>query len=210
MKHLTIVLIVCGFFSCKKDSIQYTFEGLVIQNHNGVALNNVAISIYQKVFNSSVSNGNFALAGTTTTDASGNYNMSFDREKVTEFKINFMKNGFFSHDIILSSADVSTENNNKVDHTMDAKSWVQFDITNVLPSGSSDELQMIFYTYRKGCEQCIESDFHYLEGIIDSTLIYQNTGGEYLKFTYIVVGGQNTTDSVYMTPFDTAFYSINY
>lgn len=211
MKYLLSLAMLVALIACKKDPIQYTFEGTVTENFGGSGLSGVTINIYQKPFNNAVTSNTWDLAGSAITDGSGFYSITFDRVKVTEFQVEFTKTGFFDQQTNIGSGDVSSENTNVVDAELDGRSWLRFDVQNVFPSDPSDDFTMIFYTYRTGCTECIEQDYNYYTGELDTVFKYQNTAGEYLKFTYIdVSGGQATTDSVYMTPFDTVFYNINY
>ncbi|MBD3635864.1 MAG: hypothetical protein HUJ25_00870 [Crocinitomicaceae bacterium] len=211
MKNLLLLCCILLIVSCKKDTIQYSFEGTVTDNTSGSGLSGATVKVYQKPFNNSVSSNTFELVGTDNTDANGHYTVIFDREKVTEFKILITKEGYFNYEMIVGSADVSSENTNVFNANMDGKSWAQFTIKNVVPADPGDDLTLIFYEYRKGCNGCIASDYNYFSGVVDTTITYANTAAQYLKFTYIdVSGGQSTTDSIYMTPNDTIFYSITY
>ncbi|MFT4600766.1 MAG: hypothetical protein ACI857_000943 [Arenicella sp.] len=196
--------------SCNKDPIQYTFEGTITEDQTGSPLSGVEVSIYQKPFNNSVTTDNFDLAASTITDENGYYIMTFDREKVIEFKLNIEKDDYFKTDIILNSGEISSENTNVVDYQMGAKSWVQFDIQNNLPGNSNDHLNLLLLNYKEGCDGCADADSYSFLGITDTTATYASTAGQHFNFTYIVVGVESLSDSVYMTPFDTTFYSINY
>jgi hypothetical protein len=211
MRGFLLVLMILTLWACNNDPIQYSFQGTVTDNTNNASMTDVAVTIYQKPFNNSVTSNSYEFAGSGTTDASGNYQIMFERKKVTEFKVTFTKSGYFPQEIILGSADVTSGSPNIVSTGLDAESWVKFNVQNVAPSNTTDNFTMIFFTYRTGCANCIENDYNYLDGIVDSVLTYQNTAGQYLKFTYVdVTGGQSTTDSLYMTPFDTVAYSILY
>lgn len=211
MRLLVFCSIILTLWSCKKDPIQYTFEGMVADNINQQGLSGVEVTVSYKAFNNSVTSSNYTLGSSDITDAVGNYQLVFDREKATEFKAAFKKDGYFNKDIIMSSGDVSSEDINVVNTTLEARSWVAIHLFNDTPSAPSDELTLIFYTYRTACQNCIEEDYNYFTGELDTTLLFQNTAGSYLKFTYVdVVGGTSTTDSVYMTPFDTVSYNIQY
>ncbi|UKN02150.1 hypothetical protein K6119_01290 [Paracrocinitomix mangrovi] len=211
MKWYLAILIMLILASCKKDPIQYTFEGNVNYIPDQQALSGVAVEVSQKLFNNSVSSSNFSFAGSSTTDASGNYSISFARDKATEFKVIFKKDGYYKEEILLYSTNVTADHPNVVDTGMDAQSWVQFHVQNAVPSSQTDEIKLVFYTYRTGCENCIEQDYNIINGIVDSTITYSNTADQYLKFTvFNVTGGQTFTDSVYMTPFDTVNYEIIY
>ena len=199
------------FVACKKDPIQYSFEGNVTSSVDQLGLEDVEVKAYQLPFQNSVATSNFELMAETLTDINGDYKLVFEREKATEFKLEFSRPGFFFQEIPLGAADVSSEDVNLVNTQLDAKSWVKFDILNLSPANQSDELQLILYEYRKGCEGCATQDYNYFNGILDTSITYLTTAGSYFRFTYVdVESGFSTTDSLHLTPFDTLTYSINY
>jgi len=212
ISYFAILLIgVLVIVSCKKDTIQYTFQGLVSESINSQPLESAGITIHQKPFNNSVTSAYYELAATTTTNVNGIFDATFDRVKVTEFLIEVEKEGYFPYETILNSDDVSSENINFINAQLDAKSWIKFDIENVLPNETSDDFTLIFYNYRAGCAECATSDYNYMPGVVDTTFKIVSTAGQYFNFTYIdVESGNSYHDSIFMTPFDTTFYSIVY
>lgn len=211
MRNLIFALSALIIFnSCNKDPIQYSFEGKITESVGGSNLAGVTITIYQIPFNSSVTSNNFELAASTITDSEGNYAMSFEREKVTEFKINLMKEGYYKRDINISSGDISSENTNILNYEMEPESWISFKIKNLFPADASDNLNLLLLNYREGCEQCATGDYYSFEGITDTTVVFSSTAGQYFNFTYIEVGASSASDSLFMTPYDTVNYEINY
>ena len=198
------------FVSSKKYPIQYTLEGKITESVNGGNLAGTTVTIYQIPFNSSVTSNNFELAGTANTDAEGDYAMTFDRDKVTEFKLNLRKEGYYKQDISINSSEISSENVNVLNYEMEPESWIKFQLKNEIPNSTSDDLNILLPNYREGCEGCATSDFYSFDGIVDTSIIFSSTGGQYFNFTYIEVGAASMSDSVFMTPFDTLIYSINY
>lgn len=209
MRKLCISILILFLCSCNNEPIQYTFSGQISKSSDGTSLSGVTVSIYQKVFSNSVTSNNFELAGSASTDANGHYEIMFERKKVTEFKVNIQKEGYFTQDIILQSADVSSENDNIVNSSMDGRSWAKFNIINQAPADANDNLTLIFYIYRKDCEGCIEQDYNYYSGVVNTSEVFQNTAENYLKFTYND-GFAAITDSVLMPPQDTVEYTIQY
>lgn len=210
--HRVSVLIVCMLIlgSCKKDPIQYTFEGTITENTASAPLSGVEVGIKQLEVNNSVSTTLYDDAGTAVTDANGFYTMSFERKKISQFKVDLRKSGFFNKDVEISAGEISSENSNVLNYEMDAKSWVNFDIENTGLSDPGDEFLIILYTYRTGCTECASEDYNYFYGDVDTNFKIATTAGSYFKFTYSQVGVNSYTDSVYLTPFDTVNYVINY
>jgi len=209
-KSLIYLSLLVILSSCNKDPIQYTFEGTITEDQTGGPLEGATVSIYQKPFNNSVTTNNFDLAASAVTDANGYYTMTFDREKVTEFKVNIERDNYYKADLVLSSGDISSENNNTIDYEMAAESWIKFNIYNSIPAAENDQLNLLLINYKEGCEECATADTYGFGGIVDTSVKFASTAGQYFTFTHIAVGESSGTDSVYMTPFDTLFYSINY
>lgn len=196
--------------SCKKNNITYTFSGQVTTSETGSGLSGVDINVYQVIFSSSAANSNFQFAGSTITDASGNYTVTIDREKVIDFKLNMDKDGYFKKDFIIPSSDVTTDEENIWNHEMDPESWVVFNITNGTPV-VDDQLTFVKYNFREDCQDCGTNEYLYFEGEVDTTLKYRTTGGVYARFSYKdELSSTIVFDSVLTVPSDTVFYDIIY
>lgn len=210
--HILLLLLVTIFIpiSCKKGPIQYTFKGTITESVSNSALSDVKVSVYQKVFNNAVSNTNFDKIADLNTNSSGQYEVIFDREKVVEFKLTANKDGYFEQQEIISSSDVSTENENEFNYTLEPISWVTFDIYNQNPE-SWDKLTLILQNFRKDCEGCATEEYYYFDGNVDTEVTFKTTGGQYAKFIYIDdFSGQSKWDSVFATPFETVIYDLKY
>lgn len=196
--------------SCKKDPIQYSFSGTVTESVNQSALSGVEVDISQRVYNGNVASTFFNSAGVATTGSDGTYEMSFNREKVIEFKVEMSKSGYFDSELLMNSSEVSTDEVKEIDETLEPEAWIRMDLTNV-GGMASDIFTMIHYNFRVGCSGCTTNDYYYYEGIVDTSFIIMTTGGVYTKYSFKNPGGVNyIQDSVYTTPFDTVDVIINY
>ena len=184
-------------------------KGTVTDNTDQSPIVGAEVKIYQKTFNGAVASNTFDHIGTVTTDGSGFYTLTFERVKVTEFKIEIRQEGFFTSSNVFGSAEVTSDQNNVFNYGMDGMSWAKFDIQNTIPNDPGDNMNLIFYHYRTGCDGCIEMDYNAFEGIVDTVVTYTNTAGNYLKFT-VADGMTSSTDSILMPFNDTVTYSINY
>ena len=196
--------------SCKKDPIQYTFQGTIKESVNLANLSGVSVDISQKTYDGNVASVFFNSVGSLTTDANGFYEISFDREKVVEFKIDLFLNGYFDVEEIINSSETTTENPNVFNFTLEPKSWIRFNLTNI-DGAIADEFTMIHYNFREECAGCTTNDYYYYYGIVDSTFTYTTTGGQYTRYSYKTPGGAvYIQDSVYTTLFDTVVVNLNY
>lgn len=210
MNFLFLMAAATFFGSCKKDPIQYTFAGIVTESNTGIALANANVSVSQRIYEGNVASNFFNSAGLATTGSDGRWEVSFDREKVFEFKLTTNKSGYFESEQIISSGDVLVDETKMVNTILEPKSWIKFHLVNV--SGfPTDVFTMIHYNFKTGCSGCTTNDYHYYEGIVDSTFSVTTTGGVYTKFSYKNPGAAlYIQDSVFTTPFDTVQVNINY
>ena len=196
--------------SCKKSTIQYDFDGLIQNSLTDVPVSDVDITISQKIITNGATSGGYTFAGSTVSDAAGNWSITFDREKVTEFLLEFEKDSYFSISQVESSASISTENINTYSKVLEPMSWVTFKIKNSFPN-DDDHFKLVTQTFREGCEGCAENKTTSFYGELDTTITYVTTAGEYVKFTTINVPiADSDLDSVYTTPFENTIYSITY
>jgi hypothetical protein len=207
---LSIVAFSCSLISCKKDPIQYTFAGTVNESVNGTALTTVNVDISQRVYEGNVASSFFNSAGLATSGSDGYWEMTFDREKVFEFKVSMTKSGYFDSEQIISSGDVAVDETKIINETLEPKSWIKFHLVN-LSGMSTDLFTMIHYNFKTGCNGCTTNDYFYYEGNVDSTFNVLTTGGIYTRYSYKNPGAAiYFQDSVYTTPFDTVEVNINY
>lgn len=212
MKKVLFLIAISFFLSCNKgNDIQYSFGGVIVDEVQDIPLQGVSVEFYQIPFSSSLSTSNYQLAGQTTTDVGGFYQIAFPREKSTQFKLDLSIDNYFEHSETFISEDISSDKENIMNASLEPKSWVTFDITNAPPSAQTDEFTLVLYNYREGCDGCATDDYNYLNGIVDTMITYTSTAGQYFNFMVInVTTGQSSLDSVFMTPFDTATFQLDY
>ncbi len=201
------ILLLSG---CNKGPIQFNFSGKVSESVSGVGLAGATVQISQKIVQSGITSVGHTFAGETSTDSNGEFAIGFDREKTTEFLITIEQDNYFDHEEIISSSEITTEGTNTIDRTLDAKSWITFNITNSAPL-PSDEFRLITQTFREDCNGCAENKSTTFTGSVDTSFTFVTTGGEYVKFIEVYVsGGFSKMDSIFATPFETIVRNINY
>ena len=207
-----IAIIALGFFSnsCKKKEITYDFQGKVKEWNGGSPISGAEITITQQVFNSTATNINHEIAAVTSTNANGDYTVNFDREKVTEFGFIVKKDWYFTHEIIETSGNYSIEDVNVKDFELEPYGYFKFKIKNISPI-PGDQLKLFLYNFKEGCNDCASNGYTYLEGEIDTTLIFQTTAKTYHRFFYTdQLNGTTFNDSLLTIHKDTVTYTINY
>ncbi len=207
---LMLLFLSVALIACKKKEIQYTFEGNITENLGNTPLSSVKLSLFQRIISNGLASETFDLVASTTTDSNGNFAVSIDRDKVLEFKLKFEKPNYFPLELVESSAEISTENVNMFNETLDAKSWISLEINNLFPL-ETDHFKLILQRFRENCDECAVNTTTDFYGSLDTTLTYATTAGEYVRIIYVnVTAGTSTIDSVYTTPFETISYPIVY
>ncbi len=208
--HLVVFAIAILFYSCEKEIIQYEFSGKVTATHTGDGIEGTSITISQIVLNNGSIGNAFSVAGEDVTDASGIFDIVFERDKATAFLIEYRKENYFSVEREESSANISTGKINDLSQKMDPKGWIRFNVTNLF-GAETDEYKIIRQDFREGCIGCADNSTLIFNGEIDTTFNYLTTGQEYVHFIKVnVTAGNSQVDSVLVPAFDTAFYSIEY
>ncbi|MFT5821659.1 MAG: hypothetical protein ACI8ZM_002913, partial [Crocinitomix sp.] len=139
MRKINFVFILIILFtsivptSCDKGPIHYDFDGIVKSSIGDAPVSGVDVTISQKIIQNGLAGEGYSLGGATTTDAAGAFEISFEREMVTEFILEFEKENYFSLEVLESSSDVSTGEINSYSEVLEPKSWVTFNIKNFLP-----------------------------------------------------------------------------
>jgi hypothetical protein len=209
-RSVVVVLLIAFSISCKKETIQYVFEGAVTESVNNAALGGVDVTVSQRVYDGNVASSFFNAAGSSTTTADGAYHVNFDREKVVEFKIELSKDGYFDQEEIIVSGEVVPEDPNIYNYTMEPMAWIRFNLVN-FGGLTSDDFTMIRYNFREGCSGCTTNGYFHYYGQVDSTFTFTTTGGIYTRYSYLNPGASlYNNDSIYTTPFDTVDVNINY
>ena len=207
---LCTLFILIGLSSCKKGEITYDFDGRITETVNGGPLEGVNVEVRQVLFSSSVANYNYQLAGSSTSDANGDWSVSFKRERVTDFRIHMAKEGYFDVIYEFPSGEVTVEEVNSYTTAMDTEAWVKLDIENVGPL-AGDEMVMTLINFREGCEGCGTNGYYEFGEIVDTVMLFKTTGGRYARFQFDDKGTASLVeDSVMTVPSDTVTYTFQY
>ena len=187
------------FSACKKGELAFVLEGNVEDATLGSSLSGANVSIY--TFSSGSSIG--VLAKTITTNSQGDYSYELVRDRYDKIEISVHKENYFSFLDIIPFDDLTTEESNKFDYSLNAKSWTRFVIINQQPN-QSDEFKLLKESGKENCDECCPNSFSYYYGAVDTVVYCPNNANSTMKFYFWVNGNQaNGVDSVYNTAFDT-------
>lgn len=205
---LTSILIAFSLISCKKEELDFKFSGNVKAPKTGENIQNASVKIYTYNTGNNVE----ALKGTTTTDASGNYELEIERSKFETLVIRVNKQNYFTEVRTFPIDDLTTEDKNVIFHHLSPKSWTKFILKKGGVSDPNDHIKIQKVSGKTNCEDCCPNDTKLYYGNNDLDVYCLNDGDEFMKFYWWTIGtnASNGIDSIYNTPFDTTSFTINY
>ncbi|MBW7866899.1 MAG: hypothetical protein H3C31_01090 [Brumimicrobium sp.] len=202
MKLTGLCLFICllGIASCKKKELSFTFKGKVTAAYTNQGLEGVQIYIYA----SNLAN-NTSKSATAYTNANGEYEIVLERLKFDKVSIEASKNLHFSEKKLIKFDDLSTQNDNIVNFTMNAKAWARITAQNLNDPQPGDNFKILKLGGKVDCEECSPNGkYTFWYDAFNSSYIFINDGQTYFKYYYwyndTVVHG---LDSILTTPFDT-------
>lgn len=217
-KHISLLLAVCVFFiTCKKEEEQQprTFSGHVNDPVQGIDVANATVKIqYQKSAENNVFNTGYVTGAVGTTDANGNYSITFTPENPVNYKIIVEKDFYFSKEIQFSNENVTAGSNTVNNFDLNPLGWLKVNIKNVSPVNGSDIILFQNTSEGSGCSSCCNNTAVSFTGMtVDTTLICQRVSFPDITFNWFVTKNGN------LSPFsgsttgvigDTVVYNINY
>jgi hypothetical protein len=182
----TLLLLLQG---CKPDS-DYEVTGNVSDGNTGdpVALAKVYID-FSKLDNGAYSNS-FSNTGETETDDQGNYTVEFLAEKVIEYRVRVVKDGFFRvFDTLNRNQWLASETN---DHSVlvyrDSKINFHF-----FSKQSGVTVLFKLKPHSKDCATCCSESNYVFGGIVDTTFTCSVYGNQTIEYELTRVSGVNSS-----------------
>jgi hypothetical protein len=204
---LFVLLLSLIFSSCKKEELDFVIKGTVTDASFSVPAQGVNVKLYSFPLGSTLG----VYESGATTDAQGNYSFELEREKYEKIQLVLEKNNYFKIINDVSFSNLTSEEDNIINYSIQAKSWTRFVIQNQAPSTAQDEFKLFKNSGKADCDECCSNGYSYYYGDVDTVIYCPNNANQYMSFFYWVNGNQmNGNDSVYNTPFDTTTYDFYY
>jgi hypothetical protein len=218
LKHILLLLLVSVFFiQCKKNSEPepVTFSGNVSDNVQGIPVANATVKIkLQQSASNSVFNSGFNTVATTTTDASGNYSMTFTPENPITYKVVIERNLYYGKEVEISSDVVTAGSNTVTNFAIDPIGWFKINIKNTNPTDADDNLLYQNTSETNGCSTCCNNLPISLNGMtVDTSFICQRVANPTISFSWFITKNGNTSpfsNSISSIIGDTVVYNLNY
>jgi hypothetical protein len=203
--------------SCKKnrEPEPVTFSGTVTNSVDGLPVANTTIKVkVQQSADNGVFNSSFTTAVTTTTDANGNYSVTFTPESVITYKLVLEKDFYFSQEQEISGNSVSGGSNTVTNFSFDPKGWFRINFKNINPDDPNDLIIYQNTSENNGCSACCNNIPVNFEGMaVDTFLICQRVAYPNITFSWFVTKGGTTypfTGNTTGVHGDTVIYNLNY
>jgi hypothetical protein len=214
MKQIAVVLLIAlAIVSCKKKTEKDTVNGVVTDIADNHAVSGATVEIQAKLIGTSSYQSAFSTLAYGVTDASGNYNLEFDREKATTYRIRVSLNGYLTTEYEFSPDQLE---NGSFSHNISipANGWITVHVSCGYPYDHTVEFTMRFKNIPAGIPNTCSSSMFYYSGIIEDTIpVCFVPGGLNLiieKNLHFYSSNVQTFDTVYIPQGDTVVHQIFY
>ncbi len=214
MKYTAVILLIAfAFISCKKKTEKDIVNGVVTDIADNHAVSGATVEIQAKLIEASTYQSAFTTLAYEVTDASGNYNLEFDRERATSYRIRVSFSGYLTTEYEFSP-DLLEGGSYSHSFSLPANGWITVHILNSFPYDVTDEFTFKFLNIPQGIPNTCSSTQFYFPGIVDDTIpVCFVPGGLNLVIEKNLQQDSNyyqTYDTVHITQGDTVVHLINY
>lgn len=205
--NIFLIVIISFSYSCKKKGkADFTLKGVITDGTFSMPLANADVYLYETIAGESTS----SLIGQTTTNSFGEYAFSFPRNKAESYFLSSTKADYFPLEETIYFSDLSIEEDNVLNFTTTALSWVRLRFFNQSPS-PTDVLQYTRQLGKINCSTCCPAGVNYLNGAVDTSIYCVNDGNTTYQYQYAVQGTTvNGMKSVTTVAFDTSEIYLQY
>ncbi len=200
-------------FQCKKEKGRYTLQGKVSHGRTGAALSGANVNVQKKVVGNSTYSAAYSSAASAQADGSGNYSMTFERENFAALKVTASYPQFIAKELEMNVSSFTVGSPNTQNLQLFPEAYIQLNITNAVPTATTDLLKFTFLNASFDCF-CCSNGFKNYSGAVDTTVTCKLYGDQWLKYqaNYNFTGGQDSVvvDSIWCSAFQTTQLNIVY
>lgn len=212
---LFLILSSLFFSACRKNKeLVVEIKGRITNSGDQSSAAGVTVKVkFQEIGSGSISSA-FKTIATTTTDASGNYSVSFDKPAAAEYRFELSSPRHFANEINESADAFSANESNTRNFELDPVSFFSVRLKNNSPVGVQDQIIFQNTSESYSCSSCCGNTPVIRQGMtVDTTFVCRRKGGRLIRFSWTVTkGGMNQfyTDSVITPNYDTTYRLISY
>lgn len=205
------------FGACKKNEEPepVTFSGQINDPVQGIPVANATVKIaLQQSANNNVINTGFVVMASTTTDANGNYSITFSPENPVTYRLIVEKNLYFGQQTDYSHNAIATGSNTTTNFNINPVGWFKVNIKNVNPVDNDDVILFQNTSENNGCATCCSNTAVSFTGMnVDTYILCQRVAHPNITYSWFVTKNGNLTtfnSSTSGIVGDTAVVTINY
>lgn len=198
------------FYSCKKKNEKFTISGTAFNTEISQNIINVKVELYAKKLSNNTWSAQYSLLNSTYTQSDGSFLFEFDNIRVSDFKLTFSKQGYFTSDYIINPDLVQNGENYNKTYNVHFESWLKLLIKNFPPATADDAMS---YRFLKGLDNAQDTLKYFNGSNIDTTNILKIYGSQWAVIEWNVTNGSNHIqhiDSLWIPVSDTLVYSLFY
>jgi hypothetical protein len=187
--------------------IEFTIEG----NVHDSSFSSACASGTVKLYKTAVGGGQTSLVSTVTTDASGNYSITFERDKSEKYRLDFSKSNYFNESFDISFSELNTNEPYKKNFSVQAVATIRWIIKNVAPQLEQDQVTIQKLNGRTDATTtCANTSFIYSGANVNDTLACNVAANFYTRFNVVNLAQGVYLDSISPAPFQTVDYFIDF
>lgn len=210
----SIGIIVCFSASCNKNERELKFYGSVFDSNQNKPMEGARIVLSGKNVEGGVYSPHFQEIASTTSDANGKFELTFEKKRTDSYKIYIFKNNYFSFEDIIPGSYFEAETSYEQNVILHPIGFITLNIKNQFPNSENDKIIFSFTNSVENCFDCCKNiEFEGLGTTFDTTFTCKFRGNKYAKIFYNVTKNNSTfvyVDSIFVEPFGTVTYNINY
>ncbi len=215
MRHLLFFVLLIGLISCKKKEKenQQDVQGTISNRYSGQVVEGATVILKARLVENGVYHGNFSTLASAQTDASGNYQMSFDRVNAGVYLLEVRRSGYFSIADTIKADDVNYSNPYSHNASIPSQSSVSVKIKNTPDADSTDKITYNYTGTAMPCDCCVR-DLMTFVGLVDTTLNCNVYGDRMFTYNYVTQTKTNPyqlrKDSVFVPAGQNVQVNINF
>ncbi len=201
-------------FSCVDDTRVITVSGDIFDPYTGTNVVGAKVVLSATLVKSGVYNSNYTEIASTTTDADGNYLLSFNIQKAAGYRVLITRDNYFDYQEDITTEDMESDDVYPGNYEISPKATINLRVRNLTPQAMDDQIDFKYTNIISECKTCCNSDLKTGIGpAFDTTIQCDVVGERWLKIYWTVTKKGNQTyhnDSVFTSAFQTTTYNINY
>lgn len=198
------------FISCKKKNDKLTISGTAYNTEIQQNVTNVKVDLYLKKLSNNTWNAQYELLSSMNTLFDGSFKFEFDNVRVSDFKLIFSKQGYFTNEYIINPDLVQKGKDYHQTYSVHYKSWLELLIKNFQPASADDVMS---YKFLKGLDN-VQDTFKFFNGSnVDTLNIWKIYGSQLAVIEWNVTNGSNHIqyiDSLWIPASDTLKFNLYY